>query len=297
MIPNRGRTLEDDFPALFRAADRLSVRGQKNRRGFFVCFLLIDLAASILTEFRDQSPFVSALILLVVILGLLATILLLQEGPENDWYGGRALAESVKTISWRYMMCADPFPHGLSLNEAENRLLSEINELQRANHGLLGGLFVESATDLQITERMRAFRSMEVRERKSQYLELRIRNQQGWYREKAKSARAWLQFCRWALVTFQLVIVIIALSLVMFPHQHFSAIGLFSAFGASLLAWQELNQFGGIAIAYNLAAHDLASIQSKAGIVNTEGELGLFVLNAERAISREHTLWLARRTR
>jgi len=29
---------------------------------------------------------------------------------ECTWYDGRAVAESVKSLSWRYMMGADPFP-------------------------------------------------------------------------------------------------------------------------------------------------------------------------------------------
>ena len=35
-------------------------------------------------------------------------LLILQ--PERTWYEGRAVAESVKTLAWRYSVCADPFP-------------------------------------------------------------------------------------------------------------------------------------------------------------------------------------------
>lgn len=297
MTTNKDRPIECDFPALFRAADRLSIEGQNQRRRFFVWFVSMDLAASLLAEFHADSTVISILVLLVVVGGLLTTIALLQEGPENEWYGGRAVAESAKTLSWRYMMCAEPFIYGLPQNEAEQKLLLELSELQNANRELMSGLSVEDAKDLQITTRMRLFRKREVQERKKDYLEFRIQNQQGWYTQKAKWAKSRLRSCRRLLFFIQLLIVTDAVCMVALPHRQFSAIGLFSAIAAALLAWQELNQFEGVAIAYNLAANDLASIQCGAETVGSENELSMFVLNAERAISREHTLWLARRTR
>ena len=38
---------------------------------------------------------------------------LATERPMDNWYEGRAGAESTKTLAWRYAVGGDPFPIGL----------------------------------------------------------------------------------------------------------------------------------------------------------------------------------------
>jgi hypothetical protein len=56
-----------------------------------------------------------------------------------------------------------------------------------------------------------------------------------------------------------------------------------------LRRYQELSQ------SYLITATELSLIKSKIHQIETEEELSNFVDDAETAISREHTLWLARR--
>ena len=49
-------------------------------------------------------------VLLFFISGLITVVIQLLK-KEKDWYAGRALAESVKTLSWRFIMCAEPYEH------------------------------------------------------------------------------------------------------------------------------------------------------------------------------------------
>ncbi|MCV5359976.1 DUF4231 domain-containing protein, partial [Escherichia coli] len=37
------------------------------------------------------------------------SVYLFSVRPEKLWYGGRAVAESIKTITWRYVCRAEPF--------------------------------------------------------------------------------------------------------------------------------------------------------------------------------------------
>jgi hypothetical protein len=249
-----------DLPALFRSADSLSSRGRIRRRNFFIVFLICDLGAAFCSAFEDHPRGLSIAALVLLTVGLTGTIALLQESPEADWYRGRALAESVKTLSWRYMMCAEPYSHGLPPGEADRKLIQELSALL------------------------------------SFYLNLRLKDQKRWYSRSADRAHKWLTRCRWTLVGIQLCLVLTAISTLPWPRQPFSAVGLMSALAASVIAWQHMNEFGGLAVAYNLTAHELAGQESLIGPVDTNKSLEDFVLNAERAISREHTLWRARRT-
>jgi len=287
---------DEDLPALFKSADRFSADGRSRRRIFFLGFLFCDLAAALVTATDVRSVVSSVASLMFVVLGLLGSILLLQETPEADWYGGRALAESIKTLAWRYMMCAEPYSYGLPSGEADRKLIQEMRELLIVERSLMRGLNMRNANDVQISPKMKEIRSMDVLNRKSIYLESRLRNQKAWYAGKARWAHCWLKYCSRFLVVVQLALVIQGISLVVYPVQHFSLIGFFSTVAASIVAWQQLNQFGGLAVAYNLTSHELAGIQSVVERAETERELEEFVLNAERAISREHTLWRARRT-
>ena len=72
-------------------------------------------------------------------------------------------------------------------------------------------------------------------------------------------------------------------------------LGILAAFIAAGTAWVAVKQFSPLASAYSVATKELAVQASKLEMV-AEPEWSLFVADAEEAISREHTTWLASRT-
>jgi hypothetical protein len=64
---------------------------------------------------------------------------------------------------------------------------------------------------------------------------------------------------------------------------------------ASFLAWLQVKQHEELAHSYAVAAHELSFVREAGKLVHQEAELSSFVADAETAISRKHTLWLARR--
>ena len=74
--------------------------------------------------------------------------------PERTWYEGRAVAESVKTLAWRYMVRGESF-EDIDDPEADRILQREIT-------GILNGVDLElgvvEATGPQVTEAMCAVR-------------------------------------------------------------------------------------------------------------------------------------------
>lgn len=71
--------------------------------------------------------------------------------------------------------------------------------------------------------------------------------------------------------------------------------GLMGALIAAGAAWLAVKQFAPLASAYSIAARELALQADRLRHV-TESDWSGTVADAEEAISREHTLWLASRT-
>src|SRR5471030_269850 len=101
-----------DFPPLYQAADKASQDAQRNLFGALGGNLTLLAVAAIMSVANVQTRGF-ALTQMVPLVGTLAlTIYLAVKQPQRIWYGTRALAESVKTVSWRYMMRAEPFNRG-----------------------------------------------------------------------------------------------------------------------------------------------------------------------------------------
>ena len=63
----------------------------------------------------------------------------------------------------------------------------------------------------------------------------------------------------------------------------------------SIISIGELNKYKEIYQSYALTKQELNIIRTKFRQIQNDVELNDFVLEAEQAISREHTMWLARR--
>lgn len=288
----------EDLPALFRAADRAAASSQ----AWYLRIFKIDLATIILgaiftswaatnVSFRGNLALAGAACFVV---GLVLTVLLRATGLDGKWFGARAIAESVKTIAWRYMCGSDPFPISIAPQEADDRFGLEITNViqeRRSVGGVLGG--IEASTQ-QITTRMRVIRSYALSTRLKCYLRDRIRNQRDWYARRSGSHAA--ASIRWliAVGTAQLLGGIASIVLIRWPTLGFNAAPLLAALAAVFLAWLKVRQHKELANAYSIAAHELGLVEATAPHVKTETQLSTFVGNAEQAISREHTLWIAR---
>lgn len=95
--------------------------------------LIAIFLGALLSAFDLENPLAnrwlmmaSALLLLV---GMILTILLHQKTLKQQRYSGRAVAESEKTLAWRYMLCAEPFKHGLPPADAHNLFVHCLREI------------------------------------------------------------------------------------------------------------------------------------------------------------------------
>lgn len=101
--------LQQDFPALYRSADDLSRSSQAHFLRALRVHLVTLVVAAILSIISIPHWSIAALQVLALLGALGCSIYLFSMRPDRLWYAGRAVAESIKTITWRYVCCAEPF--------------------------------------------------------------------------------------------------------------------------------------------------------------------------------------------
>ena len=289
-------TDEVQLPAVYVAADQASGSGQRLALGFRASQLVALVLAAVLGAFpatagKVQWPALLAGVLFGMVGLVEATILTLQ--PERTWYQGRAVAESVKSLAWRYAVAGLPF--GKQDAGADNpdlrlaqRLREILNDFQDVHVVPL-----ETPAD-EITHWMRTVRSSSLPHRKHTYQKHRIENQRSWYATNALRNQRRSVFWSIAMLLIQTLGIIGAI-LKGIGTIDFEALGILAAVAASALAWLQIKQHATLTQSYSHAAHELSAIEASIAPVHQEPDWAAFVDDAESAISREHTAWQAKR--
>ena len=97
------------LPGIYQSADEASCNAQSSYF-FALCSYLILLVAAAFVSFmwtKDSYGAIASAALFLITLGIL--IALRVKRPDDLWYNGRAVAESVKTRAWRWVMRAEPY--------------------------------------------------------------------------------------------------------------------------------------------------------------------------------------------
>lgn len=282
-----------DLPALFRAADNAARSGQKTflwiTRVMLLSGLLAALAAVLMTRIQAASVFAAAFF----IVGAGAAIWIYFDRPERRWYEARAIAESAKTLAWQYAVGGGRFPGNEVDSGAGGAFADALEELLKTSE-----FAVLPRGGIHITERMRTLRGADLDTRRATYLDDRIEGQRAWYESRAHWNRRWSEGWRLAMIMLELGGV--ALAIVAFFVSSdilVGFLGVLAAAGASAVAWHQTRDHETLAEAYSIAAHDLSLVKERTPVSPSEAEWAEFVGDAEQAISREHTLWRARRSR
>jgi hypothetical protein len=256
--------------------------------GLLALGALFDVVSSHVTHKRAFAVASAVCFLLTVFVTIVAAALKL----EQKWYLGRAVAESVKTLSWKYMMRVDS-ESGTTVETAENRLTGDLRaileEFQEIG-SMLGG---KAAVKDQISGAMKTVRGASFADRKQTYMEQRVAQQRNWYSVKSGHNKNASSFLLTALIGCQFIAVVISgISIV---NEQLNFAPLFAAVASSLIAWAQLRQYDELAQSYGMAAQELGLVEEQGKQEMPESDFSQFVVRAETAISREHTLWRARR--
>ncbi|MEU8953605.1 DUF4231 domain-containing protein [Streptomyces sp. NPDC048518] len=284
----------DDFPALFRAADANSLRGQRRFLIATRCQLAALIAAAALGVFTWKAggaDIAAALSVVAFCAAVVSEVYLLKERPDRVWYEGRAVAESAKTLTWRYMVGGGPLgKEETDVDAAADLLLARFTEIERDVEA--AWLIPDQGAPEQITQDMIRIRQLPLEQRREIYLRERIEQQREWYTAKSRWNEG--RSTAWALTLTVLELLGVCAGVAKVTGVvDIDLLGVIAALAAGGTAWVQTKQHKTLATAYAVARHELAAVAFRARRPASEQEWATFVASAEDAVSREHTLWRA----
>ena len=288
----------DDYPALYRAADAASRRARMAHSRLVGAELLLLVGAAVIGAGQSLLPGAAsgwqrALPAVLLVAALIAKLANRLQRFDEHWFDGRAVAETVKSATWQYVMGVRPYD-GVG-TDPDVILGDALRETLAARPALAGHLHRLPAGSRQVvTERMRHIRRLSPAERHSFYLSTRVDDQESWYagksRANARSATIWF----WTSLLFE-GLALAAAIVVAVTGARVDLVGVLAAISAAATAWTQLGQHDELAKSYGLAAHELMVLHSRLEVAETEEAFRQGVEETESAISREHTMWMAKR--
>jgi SMODS and SLOG-associating 2TM effector domain 3/SMODS and SLOG-associating 2TM effector domain 1 len=176
----------EDYPALYQAASLLSENAQSHFYRALLFHMLLLAVASAISVANSTSPELAILQALVLIGALGCAIYLYLGRPDRHWYAGRAVAESIKTSTWRFISRAEPFNN---VDEIDNHNFGlKLKAIVEQNRDV-AGLLTTHLDGLPISSVMGRLRHSSDPERLDYYKKFRIVDQQKWYAKKANFNR------------------------------------------------------------------------------------------------------------
>jgi hypothetical protein len=86
----------------------------------------------------------------------------------------------------------------------------------------------------------------------------------------------------------------IAVSAFVWGMDALNLVGVAASLAVASTAWTQIGRYSELNKTYGVASQELLGIKDRAGSVKTELELQELVRTGEDAISREHTIWVAK---
>ncbi|PML25671.1 hypothetical protein BCT82_12080 [Vibrio breoganii] len=283
-----------NYPALFESADKASTTSQKRFLRLTILHALVLLVGTILSINVIPTKEYSMVVAIFYILALVFTYKLGKSRYEKSWYNGRAIAESIKTSTWKYCMRAAPYDDDTSVQIPNANFRNMLTQIIRTNNEL--GVIVQAnqSTGEQITASMKDIRKMKLEDRKAYYLKHRIDEQRQWYATKASDNNK--MHNRWfvGLMLAQGSALLCVLFRIAYPEWQYWPTDVFALGAAFILGWTQLKKHNELSSSYSLTAQEIGIIRGGIESVVTEEQLSEYVSNTEMAFSREHTQWVAR---
>ncbi|WP_307372601.1 DUF4231 domain-containing protein [Microbacterium sp. W4I4] len=281
-----------ELPGVHDAADQASGTGQRTYLALSairLISLLVAALAGAIAIIASQGQWLGWIMLAAFFAAGVSEVLLITLQPERAWYAGRAIAESTKTLAWRYAVGGEPFPLTLDDDQAGSLLRMRISQVLDKGRDRLD----LSSKPLVVTASMKGLRSSSFDVRREVYLASRTKDQREWYSSKARSNAKWATAGRYALLVGEFGAVVAA-ALALQADRLIDFAGIIAALVASGAAWLAIKQHSQLTSAYRVAAVELALQEETLAAIVPE-KWAQAVADAEEAISREHTMWLASR--
>ena len=211
----------------------------------------------------------------------------------RKWFICRAVAESMKAISWRYCTRAGEFQ-----GSDEDADLAFVHSLQELEQGARNRVPLKSPPvirNIEVPFDFRNLRGQGWEQRREAYLAYRMDDQISWYEHRADRSSRNAKFFSGTVVTTQVLGVAMALYFLLLGFDVTPFVALVVTLIASLLAWMQTRQYAELVEPYRVAYTELRNLRDRVRRARDESEFSSDVVESELAISREHSSWLARR--
>jgi len=284
----------EDYPGLYQETDEISIKAQSTYLRTIATYLLLLIVAAVLSLLMGTSTVIAIFAALIFIATLFLSVFLVVKRYDKTWYNARAVAESVKTVTWRYMMHAEPYQDA-NAEVAKHEFINNLKEILEQNKQLAQVFTGEKAATGAISQEMAKIRALEQGERISLYITDRIDDQRLWYAKKAKDSKRKALFWFILICAAQAGALICVSVRIAKPTWNYLPVDIFIVFAGVSLTWMQTKKFQDTAAAYSLTAHEISLMRSQMSDDMNEDDFSDFVNDAENAFSREHTQWQARR--
>lgn len=285
-----------EFPALYAAANAASLTGQQGYKWLVVADLgLLAIAAFVTMASqvdKNAATWSRAIAAALLALALLAKAVARMRSYDSQWFDGRAVAETVKSATWRYAMHAAPFTNAVGAHAA---FTATLRETLQARPSLVPYLYQVPANGRQMTPEMEQIRAAPLAARKALYIEKRLADQIGWYAGRAASSTSSASRWFWVGIVAQGLALVVAIVLIERPELP-DFVAALTTVAAAAAAWTQFRRHDELSKSYSLAAHELAFLRSEVESSTGEESFRKAVAATEDAISREHTMWMAKRS-
>lgn len=290
-----------DYPAGYIASGQTAVKLERNyfrllktELILFVGTSLVGILAAIPSTGLDRPLAIAAAILIAGAFLVLWRVR--KRRLERKWFQYRAVAESMKTATWRYMMQAPPFEFSGEDGDVEEKFLATLKAIGLDRVGVEGQAHEGGSEGGQITDFMRTMQRLPVEQRKDFYLRARLADQEQWYEGKSRQNRQ--SSTRWwnLILATQVMAIGLAIVRIVYPSVPLSPVSFLMTGASSMLAWTQSKRHEDLVEPYAVAAQELRELGGLSTSVTDSQSLCRFVSDVEETISREHTKWLARRS-
>ena len=292
-----------NYPALYQAVNSAAI---KNKQLYllilFSTLLLITLGSVIYSiDFHSilkahtafKAPYILAAIIFTLSIG--TSLLLAFSGTDKNWYNARSISESMKSRTWRFMVCGEPYIKAINISGAKKIFAADLGKIIKENKEFKQLILNFSSSEDQITSKMIEIREKNLDDRIKFYLNERINEQQKWYSQKSQQNSNIFRFFIFVMLSMQIFAVVTSILDATNGLGNINYTAIFASFVAAILAWVKVKQYQEIAQSYSITSHEIGLIKIESESINTEDDFAKFVGDAENAFSREHTLWLARK--
>lgn len=284
----------EDYPALYQAADQVSNDTQATYLNLMKWNILLLIIASVFSFLGINSTLMAILAAIVFVITIIINIVLMTKNYHDTWYKARSIAESIKTVTWRYLMNAEPF-YSRNTRESNEKFTQIVDEILQDTKNITEKFDSKYHAMSLISDNMNIVLKCSIGDKIKFYISSRIQEQREWYAKKTKYNQTQYKIWFFIMIVLQVIAIVIVLSRIAYPEMKYLSPEILSVIITGILTWIQLKKYRELAASYSFTAHEIGIIESKATNINTASELSSFVQDSENAFSREHTQWIARK--